>query len=71
MSENTHTIAQRALNGGKNPETVFICDDCGCSDGTVYDITTMAPFPVPPEYLCENCAEKRWYQHQERLMEET
>ena len=47
------------------------CENCGATTPDVYDITTMAPFPVPPEYLCENCAEKRYMEHQERLMEET
>ena len=47
------------------------CEDCGATTPDVYDITTMAPYPVPPEYLCDRCDEKRYDQHMERLAEET
>ena len=54
------------------PETTnHECEDCGVVNETVYDITAMAPYPVPSEWLCDNCAEIRWDKYQEKLMEET
>ena len=49
---------------------IHTCDTCGHIGADVYDITTMAPYPVPSEYLCDSCSEKRWEREQERLMEE-
>ena len=45
------------------------CDCCNIVSHTVYDINKLAFYPVFPEYLCEDCAEKRWDKQQEELME--
>lgn len=73
-SHTVHVIEEAlkaAYDRGVKDATPHACEDCCVINGTVHDITGMSPYPVPPEYLCDDCAEKRYDRHQEKLMEET
>ena len=47
------------------------CDDCEADCSGYEHAIQHDPWERPTgEVLCENCAEKRWYEQQERKMEE-
>jgi hypothetical protein len=46
------------------------CDDCGLPGAhEVQDLTGYMPANYPRTYLCDNCAESRWLDHESRMME--
>ena len=51
--------------------TPMICDDCQETTDWVHAVQCDPWGALTGDVYCENCAEKRWYRQQEKLMEET